>query len=109
MAVTVGWPPRSMEMRLPLLLRLTRAQTASRRLWPGVVGCGEQDAEGDVGLQIAVVGDVDAVDRIGVEALAHARGERIDVHDEDTPTGVLRCLKGEQVGEVEAAVSTGRL
>src|SRR6266540_2671704 len=176
MAVTVGCPPRSTDVRLPSLSRLTRAhrarfvlgsrsslgnsraieytflsamvslpvhwklfsnpsksakngelrtlhdhrwlgiagpltggQTDGRYLVPVVVACREHDAEGDVGPQIAVGVDVDAVDRVRVQALPHARGERIDVHDEDAPTGVVRCLKGEQIGEVEATVPTRRL
>ncbi len=44
-----------------------------------------------------------------MEAFAHGRGERIEVHDEDAPTGIVRRLKGEQVREVETAVSTWRL
>src|SRR5437773_2605971 len=73
------------------------------------VGRGDNEAEDHIRPQIAVVVDVDGVDGVGVEALPHARDERIRVHDEDAPAEVVRRLKGEEISEVEAAVFTRRL
>src|ERR1700694_1519160 len=78
---------------------------------------GEGQREGDVGLRVAVVVDVDPVDRAGVEIPAgdDLRGQldggsdrRVRIDEQDRLPRVLCRLECEHVGEVQARVVAGK-
>jgi hypothetical protein len=69
------------------------------------VGLGEGEAERHVGQRVAVVVDVEPVDRVGVEPVAF--GERVGVHDQHGPVGVIGRREDEQVGQVQTGVVAG--
>ena len=74
---------------------------------PAVVELGEREAERHVGERVAVVVDVEAVDRVGVEPVALREGVR--VHDQHGPVGVIGRGEHEEVGEIQAGVVAGGL
>ena len=73
---------------------------------PAVLRLGEHQDEGEVGLEVAVVVDVDPVHGVGVER--RRLGERVTVEDQHGPRRVRRCLEGVEIGEVESSVPFGR-
>ena len=77
-----------------------------RRSLPAVLGLAEHHAEGDVGVGVSIVVDVDAVDGVGMKRWRYA--ECVGVEDQHCPRRVRRRLKGEEVGEVEARIFGGR-
>jgi hypothetical protein len=74
---------------------------------PTVAGLGEGEAERHIGVRVAVIVDVEPVDRVGVEPVA--LGERVGVHDQHGLAGVIGCREDEQVGQVQAGVAAGGL
>ena len=69
---------------------------------PAVLGLAEHHAEGDVGVGVPVVVDVDAVDGVGVKRRRYP--ERVGVEDQHCPRRVGGRLEGKEVGEVEARI-----
>jgi hypothetical protein len=74
---------------------------------PAVFGFGEGEAERHICQPVPVVVDVEPVDRVGVEPVAFR--ERVRVHDQHGPVGVIGCREDEQVGQVQTASSPGCL
>jgi hypothetical protein len=67
-----------------------------------VLGLAEHHAEGDVGLRVPVVVDVDAVHGVGVKGVPYA--ERVGVEDEHRPRRIPGRREGKEISEVEAWV-----
>jgi hypothetical protein len=72
---------------------------------PTVLGLAEHHAEGDVGVGVPVVVDVDAVDGIGMKRRRDP--ERVGVENQHGARRVGRRLEGEEIGEVEARIFGG--
>ena len=73
---------------------------------PAAFRLGEHQDEGDIGLGVTVVVDIDPVHGLGVEL--RFLGEGVTVEDDHGPRGVRRCLEGVEIGEVESSVTFGR-
>ncbi len=67
---------------------------------------GEHQDEGDIGLGVTVVIDIDPVHGLGVEL--SFLGKRVTVEDDHGPRGVRRRLEGIEIGEVESGIPFGR-
>jgi hypothetical protein len=67
---------------------------------PAVLGTAEDHAEGDVGLSVSVVVDVDPVHGVRVEGIRYS--ERIRVENQHCSRRTRRRLEGKEIREIEA-------
>jgi hypothetical protein len=74
---------------------------------PAVLQLREREAERRIGQRIAVVVDVEPIDRIGMEPVT--LHERVGVQDQHGPVGVIRRGEDEKLGQVQAGVVAGCL
>jgi hypothetical protein len=74
---------------------------------PAIVELREREAERRIGQLIAVVVDVEPVDRIGMEPVT--LHERVGVQDQHGPVGVIGRGEDEKLGQVQAGTVAGCL